>query len=564
VASERRLLALAALLLVGCGGGTRLFPPREPLWHDPDRRPFETQPEEYESPFAWDAANQTVFRPVSRFFAVDPAGEAVNVNALDEVPDSSWFENRIGRFGMTPAAAAEGPCAKPLPDRKGPWTIKAAKPNGFNPGFFIKASDGQRYLMKFDGVVEGTRPTAADVIGTRLFHAAGFNVPCNRIVYFDRDILRVDPEARSENERGEKVKLGLADVDKVFEKALRLPDGRYRASLSLFVEGKLLGPWTYEGRRADDPNDVVNHEDRRELRGLEVMAAWLAWFDTREQNTMATWVKQGARGWVRHYLLDVGNAFGSIWEPPMMGRRIGHSYYLDFPYVLEDFVTLGLQERPWDRARFGRTGKVFSYYRVEDFVPDRYRPGYPNPAFVRKSERDAAWMARIVARFSDAHLAAIVRSGLLMPEYESRLLEVLRGRRDVVLRRYLGRLSPLAWPEARPRGAGAELCLEDLALTSGVVERRERWYGARAWVGSSLEPAHVSSTHWAPDGRICVPLPQAQKGSVTTPTPLVVDVTATTRGGKQTFPARVQLYQLDERHYRVVGLERPDSHDPPS
>jgi hypothetical protein len=433
--------------------------------------------------------------------------------------------------------------------------IKGAKPNGFNPGFFIKASDGKRYLVKFDGVVEGMRPTAADVIGTRLFHAAGYFVPCNRIAYFERSILKIDPDAKSENERGEKVKLEEGALDQVFSKALRLADGRYRASMSLFVEGKPLGPWTYEGRRSDDPNDVVAHEDRRELRGLEVMAAWLAWFDTREQNTMATWVSDGKSGHVRHYLLDVGNAYGSIWEPPMMGRRIGHSYYLDFPHVLEDFITLGAIERPWDRARFGRTGKVFSYYRVEDFEPDEFRPGYPNPAFVRKSERDAAWMARIVARLSDAHLRAIVKTGLLLPAHESRLLEVLIGRRDKVLRRYLERLSPLSWPEAR----GPELCLEDLALGAGVTPRGARRYATRAWVGTALTPAPLGPTRWADRNWICTRLPAAPAGA-----PLLVDVTAATGDGHSTFPARVHLHSLGEGRYRVVGLERPDSHDPPS
>jgi hypothetical protein len=31
-------------------------------------------------------------RPISDFWAVDPAGESINVNSLDEVPDSSWFQ----------------------------------------------------------------------------------------------------------------------------------------------------------------------------------------------------------------------------------------------------------------------------------------------------------------------------------------------------------------------------------------------------------------------------------------------------------------------------------------
>ncbi len=267
MASELRARLALLLLLTGCGGGTRLFPAQEPLWRDPDRRPSEAEPAEYESPFAWDAANQTVFRPVSRFFAVDPAGEAVNVNALDEVPDSSWFENRIGRFGLSPEAAAEGPCKSPLPDPKGPWVIKSAKPNGFNPGFFIKASDGKRYLMKFDGVVEGTRPTAADVVGTRLFHAAGYHVPCNRVVYFDRAILKIDPEAKSENERGEKVKLESADLDKVF------------AGLELQYQGT---DRTLSGRRADD--FVVGNLtllSKELVKGLEASASVYNLFDTR-------------------------------------------------------------------------------------------------------------------------------------------------------------------------------------------------------------------------------------------------------------------------------------------
>ena len=41
-------------------------------------------------------ALRVVVSPISRFWAVDPAGLAANVNALDEVPDSSWFQNRLG------------------------------------------------------------------------------------------------------------------------------------------------------------------------------------------------------------------------------------------------------------------------------------------------------------------------------------------------------------------------------------------------------------------------------------------------------------------------------------
>ena len=147
------------------------------------------------------------------------------------------------------------------------------------------------------------------------------------------------------------------DLDTVFSKALRLADGRYRASLSLFVEGEPIGPWTYEGRRSDDPNDVVNHEDRRELRGMEVMAAWLGFYDTREQNTLASFVKHEPGGYVRHYLIDVGNVFGSIWDPPALGRRITHAYYLDIPYLLEDSSPSGSRSVRGTTPALGRRGR---------------------------------------------------------------------------------------------------------------------------------------------------------------------------------------------------------------
>ena len=82
---RKRVRAALLLLLCACGGGAALrpFPLKEPLQQDPDQRPFAPKPEAYYSPFAWDGADNLLFRPVSQFFKVDPGGEALNVNALD-------------------------------------------------------------------------------------------------------------------------------------------------------------------------------------------------------------------------------------------------------------------------------------------------------------------------------------------------------------------------------------------------------------------------------------------------------------------------------------------------
>lgn len=566
MASERALLgAVAALslsVLGACGGGLRQFPLQDPLWVDPDRRPFAGEPEEYYSPFAWDGANQLVFRPISRFFAVDPAGRAVNVNAFDEVPDSSWFRNRMGRFRLSAAQVARGACRTPPPDPAGPWTVTGAKPNGANPGFLIKSREGRRYLVKFDGVVQGPRASAADVIGANLYHAAGYYVPCNTIVNFERSILVYDPKAKGENAKGEKEPLSDAHLDAVFDKALHLPDGRCRANLSLFVEGKPIGPWTYEGTRKDDPNDVIPHEDRRELRGMEVLAAWINHFDSREQNTLASFVAAGKGGYVRHYMIDFGDSFGSIWEPPQLGRRIGHAYYLDVGDVVEDFISFGLIRRRWDGVRFGASGAVFGYFDVETFVPDEYKPGYPNPAFVRKQESDAAWMARILARMSDEHVRAAVDAAEMGPRLSAELTRILVGRRDKLLRRYLTRLSPLAWPSVSG-GAAPRLCLEDLALTAGVARARERSYRATAYLGDELARGLPLQVRVGGDARPCFDLPTDPRGSVTTPRYMVLDVAARSPDHAP-GPLRVHLYYaLPKDGLRVVGLERPNGHGPP-
>jgi hypothetical protein len=558
---------MAAVVLLAfstaCGAGLRKYPLQQPVWLDPDQRSFRNQPEEYFSPFAWDAANQTIFRPISRFLAVDPARESVNVNALDEVPDSSWFRNRLSRYPMLPAQVANGPCRGPSLDPKGPWTVVGAKPNGANPGFLIKAADGRRYLVKFDGVVQGPRATAADVVGSRIYHAAGYYVPCNEIVFFQRSILSIDPGAQGEDEDGNEVPLNEGHLDRVFEKALRLPDGRYRANSSLFVEGKPIGPWTYEGCRSDDPNDVVNHEDRRELRGARVLAAWLNHFDSREQNTMAAWMETPDGGYVRHYVIDFGDCLGSIWEPPMLGRRIGQANYLDFSELAYDFVTFGFVARPWDEARFGPSGPTFGYFDVDSFVPEAYQPGYPNPAFERASERDHAWMARIVARFRDEHVRAIVRTAKLGdPALERELVRLLLGRRDKILRRYLTQLSPLSDPSLERTERGSRLCLRDLGTRTGVVLPSARGYRARAWLGDQLRPT-LPLVRGARGHRACVDLPATLGASRTRPEYLIVDVRAGIRGAEYQPPTRVHLYQVGDAEYRIVGLERPYDDAPP-
>src|SRR5262249_49768981 len=76
--------------------------------------------------------------------------QAINVNAFDEVPDSSWYTNRLHLRGMTSAELQRGPNKGNPPDFS-TAVITKAKPSGVTPGLMVKDSTGQLYLIKFDG-----------------------------------------------------------------------------------------------------------------------------------------------------------------------------------------------------------------------------------------------------------------------------------------------------------------------------------------------------------------------------------------------------------------------------
>lgn len=561
------LLALSAAIAggAGCGGGVRRFPRAEIAWEDDDRAPIPEPPKSFYSPYIWDGMDQAIFRPMAKLFGLyDRQGEALNVNAFDEVPNSSWYTNRISRREMTPDEVATGACADLNDDLPLPWTITAGKPDGSNPGFFIEDGEGTRYLLKTDGELQPERPTGSDVIGASLYHVAGYFAPCNRVVTITRDKLQLADDAQVKLTSGHEEKMTQKHVEQVLAKATPLGEGRFRASVSQFIDGRPISPWIYEGTRSDDPNDVIPHAMRRELRGMYVLAAWTDHIDSRQENTLAAWIETGPgeAGYVRHYMIDFGDTLGILFEWDDLAKRFGHSGYFDVPDMALDYATLGLLDRPWHHARLGKAGKILGYYDARRFVPDAWTPGYPNPAFQRHTERDAAWMARIIARIDEADVAALVRRGRWTdPIVTSELERIMIERRRLILERYLSRLSPMTWPEV---GEG-RLCAQDLAVRTGIRPASMRRYRARAWVGDRLEPAPVEEPRPVTvDGVVCSPIPEVEAARPDAPVYVIVDFTVRTPGEPPPGPLRLHLWAEGPRSMRLVGLERPEGHGRPN
>lgn len=563
-------------LAFACAGHSRRFPLRAPLARDTDLTPVSVAcevradkkdphhiacaPEPYVSPLAWDGLDNSIFRPVSDALRVRPSRRATNANSFDEVADSAWFTNRLGVAKPSREVLLRGACqVDQLLDvdaaLEGSWRIDQGKPNGASPGFRIRVGK-QKYMLKTDTVQQPERPSAASAIGAAIYHAAGFHTSCEQIVYFEPSLLKLDPGLTVTDNSGVSRPFDDKALAKVFEQATRRGT-RVRMQASAWLPGYLIGPFRYEGTRSDDPNDVIAHEDRRELRGARVLAAWLNHFDAREQNSMDSWISENPKindtspGYVRHYYLDTSDCFGSEWDWDGISRRLGNSYLLDFGDIATDFVTLGSRTGPWEVAKRTPGMGLFGYFHYDNFDPDGWKNEYPNPAFSRATEHDNAWMARILSRLDRADIEALVALGKFSkPEYEQFLTEVLEQRLRRIVERYLTRLSPLSDAHIDPQGS---LCLLDLARRRDVQPTSAFRYEAVVHEGSGVAPL---ATH-KQGAEVCMMLPKPGQGTLTLPSAqyLIVEIS----NGAATYPLLVHLYRLSNGGYQLVGLERPEA-----
>ena len=402
------------------------------------------QPRAREISYSYDMFEHSVPRPIAR--QLDPARwarwiarspkEALNVDERDQVRlPSTWWQPRLGYLPVTAERMrlGPGPGTGPSPGR---WTVTKGKSQGVTPGFFIKDETGASFLLKFDPPDFPEMASASDVIASHLFWAAGFNVPDNTIVYLRPEKLDVAPRALYADEQGGKRPLTAARLREMLGKVGARSDGTYRAVASRLLKGGPLGPFLYTGTRRDDPEDLVPHEHRRELRGLWTLDAWLNHADSRSANSLDMWVSDSGRAFVRHYLVDLGSCLGSA-STTARSYVTGTEYYVDFGVASRAVVSLGLAPFSWEHGVDPHLPAI-GFIEASTFDPVGWRPDYPNPAFDERTARDIRWGARIVGAFSDDMIRAAVALGdFADPRASEYLTGVLIQRRDRITRHWL-------------------------------------------------------------------------------------------------------------------------------
>jgi hypothetical protein len=481
---------------------------------------------------------------------------AGNVNTIDEVPDSNWFTNRILARPVSNEEAARGPLAGNGP-AAGTWTIIAAKEAGVAPGFTILDSAGETWYLSFDARGYPEAATGAILVANKIFWTLGYFQTENVLTRVHPSQLVLGDTATVRPPSGVKRGMRTGDLDEIWDRAHKSADGTFRAVASRRLTGRPLGGFKYYGTRPDDPNDIVPHEHRRELRALKVFGAWTNLVDMKAGNTLDMLITENGRGVVRHYLQDVGSTFGTgALAPREYDEGWEHLYEGDL--LMKRLVTFGFYFQPWQTAPYKDVPAIGRFEGVA-FDPTVWKPRVPTAAFRHAQPDDLFWAARRVTAFSDDMIRAIVKTGGYSDSAAERLLaDVLIQRRDRIGAAYLSIVNPLVDFALSPSG---RLSFHNAAKQSGAAPsspsspryqitwaRFDNDTGQTTTIGETSTVADEEAQ--APDT-----LPR-DPGTF-------VRVSATVLGSQPTRPPVNAYFRRTPEAWTLVGLDRPGVGRPP-
>jgi hypothetical protein len=476
--SSVRAVIVVALSVTSCGTPHNEVPRvrfanAPPVTVVDDRRPVSGSPEKSQSLLELDYLDRSVATPLFNTLSLPNKRRARGVNALDEVPDSTWFTNRIGVHDMTPEQIARGPVEDEGPEPHTPWTIRGTKSGGTEPGFIITDARGIKYGIAFDSAERPELETGTAVVVNRLLWACGYNVPEDRVAYVRPEDLVVARDAPVRDSQGRKLRrLDREAVDRVLAKAWKTPDGRIRVLASRWLAGESLGGTPPAGVRRGDLNDRIPHQDRRDLRGQYPLFAWVQHVDLVQANFLDMLItpdSDSSRRYVVHYLIDFGRDLGVL-DLAEQNIRANDRYLVDWS---EPVLTFGIAPRAWGHHWAPTLTGVSPTFVATDFDPGAWRPVIPYAPFDAADRFDMFWGAKILARFTPAQIRAAVEAAQFSdPRTVEYLTNTLVARQRATVAYWYARVNPLDKFTATAGG----LCFEDLAITAQLASPGQTRY----------------------------------------------------------------------------------------
>ena len=475
---------------------------------------------------------------------------AKNINTIDEVPDSNWFTNRIGTAAISTDQIARGPNVGAPPDSS-KWVLVREKTAGAHPGFTAKDAKGDTWFLEFDPPYFPEGATGAVAVATKIFWALGYNQVESFISTFDPKKAEIDPKATVKRPSGKRTRFTRDDMNVVLENVAKNADGSYRVIAGRLLPGKILGGFLYAGTRPDDPNDVVPHEHRRELRALRVFGAWTNLTDLKAANTLDTLETVNGRSVVKHYLQDVGSTFGMCND--LYEWDLSYEHFYEGEPSLKRLFSFGFALSPWQTIKYVEYPSI-GKFEGDRFDPREWRPQTPTTAYMELRDDDAFWAARRVAAFSDELIRAAVHEGHYSdPNAEKYLGDVLIKRRNKIASIYLTAVNPVVSPGLDANG---RLTFENAAVAAGVASGpatyRASWLRFDNATGETQPIAETRSSTTSIDAPTGLPTGAG--------TFVAVDI-AVDSAGHPTWVRPVRTYfQRQAGGWKLVGLERmPDA-----
>ncbi len=319
---------------------------------------------------------------------------------------------------------------------------------GINPGFHAECG-GQKYKVKLGQEVYSSSFNA------RIYWALGYNVPTidfveTPVINYDRRLLTEFNSRKIENF---KVKLGLAELKKIdhinyhspfdYIKEVVLADNSTATSTELrkllFLNPELAKPeqdlqnynTEFESKikkivlmpasflTKDDSIEVgawkfseLGHENRRELKGLQMLAAWVGNFDMRMDNNRLIFDKNASGNSYKHALVDVGSGFGNSNFLPTKSSS-------------------DINAMPWKATQITDTTEqtqVVKQIQITGLIHIE-----ANQAFKNMSLQDGQWMIAKLCAISDEQIkVTLIASGLTSAEARLAYEKLLTRRTQMV------------------------------------------------------------------------------------------------------------------------------------
>ena len=371
--------------------------------------------------------------------ALDPSRHpyAADANSLDQVPRSSWYDP------VDPAdpwrGYVDGPPLEPL-------TPVANRPTSGQPDATVVVdARGLRYELQPDLPMHPEVRTAAAAVSSRLLRALGYRTP--------------------------EVWITTA------------PQG-WRVSATRWPVGVDLGPTPMRTTRPDDPNDVLPHPDRRSLRSLGLVAAWLQLTRLPPRLLRDVYVGSPGHGHVQHHIVGLDGALGAATLLDALDMAADPDREeADFFFRLG---TLGLSPKP--EQLIPRPPARGLGWLPPAVAPGDFSVSPPFEPFDRIQAADAYWVAKRLAALPDSTIDQAIADGkLYTAAARSALGRILRSRRRFVVGFGYEQTTPCELLDAiRPGGNAAmasrspvRLVVVDLAIQQGYASPGSTQYEMR-------------------------------------------------------------------------------------